>query len=163
MNYHNITKCDMLNGEGLRVVLWLSHCIHNCPGCHNPQTHAADSGICFDEAALEEIFTELQQDYTAGITFSGGDPLSPINRKPVLALCERIRKEFPSKNIWLYTGFEWEDICHLSGIEHVDVVVDGPFVLAQKDNTLPYRGSTNQRIIDVKATFASNAVVEKEI
>lgn len=153
----------MLNGEGLRVVLWLSHCIHNCPGCHNPQTHAADSGIRFDEAALDEVFTELQKDYIAGITFSGGDPLSPINRQPVLALCERIRKEFPSKNIWLYTGFQWEEICGLSGIDHVDVVVDGPFVLAEKDNSLPYRGSANQRIIDVKATFAGNGVIEKKI
>lgn len=140
----------MLNGDGLRVVLWLSHCIHNCPGCQNPQTHAADSGVRFDEAAREELFAELRKDYTAGITFSGGDPLSPINRKPVLELCGDIRREFPDKNIWLYTGFLWEDICHLPGIELVDVVVDGPFILAQQDNALPYRGSSNQRIIEVK-------------
>ncbi|MEG0993999.1 MAG: anaerobic ribonucleoside-triphosphate reductase activating protein [Bacteroidales bacterium] len=163
MNYHNITKCDMLNGEGLRVVLWLSHCIHNCPGCHNQQTHDANSGICFDESALGELFTELQKDYIAGITFSGGDPLSPLNRKPVLELCDQIRREYPTKNIWLYTGFLWEDICGLPGIAQVDVVVDGPFVLAQKDNSLPYRGSANQRIIDVKATFSEGRVVEKAL
>ncbi|MEG1585654.1 MAG: anaerobic ribonucleoside-triphosphate reductase activating protein [Bacteroidales bacterium] len=160
MNYHNITKCDMLNGEGLRVVLWLSHCIHNCPGCHNPQTHDANSGIPFDRAALDELFNELQKDYISGITFSGGDPLSPLNRRAVLDLCAQIRKDFPSKTIWLYTGFLWEEICTLAGIDNLDVVVDGPFVLAQKDNTLPYRGSANQRVIDVQATFSTEKTVE---
>lgn len=159
MNYHNITKCDMLNGEGLRVVLWVSHCIHNCPGCHNPQTHDANSGIPFDQAALDELFTELQKDYVAGITFSGGDPLSPLNRHTVLELCGRIRREYPEKTIWLYTGFLWEDIGRLAGIDTLDVVVDGPFVQAQKDNTLPYRGSANQRVIDVQATLSENKII----
>ena len=163
MNYHNITKCDMLNGEGLRVVLWLSHCIHACPGCHNPQTHDAQSGIPFDDDALSELLTELGRDYCSGITFSGGDPLSPINRRPVMELCRRIRREFPSKSIWLYTGFIWEEIASLDGMEAVDVVVDGPYIEARRDTTLPYRGSSNQRLIDVGRTRREGKVVEWEI
>lgn len=163
MNYHNITKCDMLNGEGLRVVLWLSHCIHDCPGCHNPQTHAAESGIPFDDDALAELFAELGRDYCSGITFSGGDPLSPLNRKPVMALAGRIRREFPTKNIWLYTGFTWEEIASLDGMEAVDVVVDGPYLIARNDSTLPYRGSTNQRLIDVRRSLETGEAVEWRI
>ncbi|MGL4293358.1 MAG: anaerobic ribonucleoside-triphosphate reductase activating protein [Bacteroidales bacterium] len=161
MNYHNITKCDMLNGEGLRVVLWVSHCIHNCPGCHNPQTHDANSGIPFDQPALDELLDELGKDYISGITFSGGDPLSPLNRRTILDLCTRIQRDFPEKNIWLYTGFHWEEICNLEGMDKVDVVVDGPFLCGQRDNSLPYRGSANQRVIDVKASFSSNRVIVK--
>ncbi len=159
MNYHNITKCDMLNGEGLRVVLWLSHCIHNCPGCHNPQTHDANSGIPFNRAAYEELCAELEKDYVAGITLSGGDPLSPLNRTSVLEMIQELRTNYPHKTIWLYTGFEWEQIASLPGIELVDVVVDGPYREGVRDNSLPYRGSANQRVILVKETFSKGEVV----
>lgn len=149
----------MLNGEGLRVVLWVAHCIHNCPGCHNLQTHDENSGVPFDEAALNELTEELKKDYTAGITFSGGDPLSPLNRGEILSLAAHFRQTFPEKSIWLYTGFEWEEISDLPGIANFDVIVDGRFVIARKDNTLPYRGSSNQRVIDVRKTLDKGSVV----
>lgn len=97
MNYHNITKDDMLNGDGLRVVLWVSGCTHGCKGCHNPITWDIDGGIPFNDSAREEIFTELKKPYISGITFSGGDPLHPLNREEVGKLAEEIRSEFPKR------------------------------------------------------------------
>lgn len=159
MRYHNITKDDMLNGEGLRVVLWVAGCGHACPGCHNPVTWDAEGGLPFDQAAEDELFAELAKDYVSGVTLSGGDPLFPANRADVGALCARIRYRFPDKTIWLYTGYTWEEICDLSLLENVDVVVDGRFVQAQADSQLHWRGSANQRVIDVARTRASQEVV----
>ena len=101
MRYHNITKDDMLNGDGLRVVLWVAGCSHGCKGCHNPVTWDICGGIPFDEAAREEIFTELEKPYIAGITFSGGDPLHLENREETGKLIEEIRSRFPDKTIWI--------------------------------------------------------------
>lgn len=159
MRYHNITKDDMLNGEGLRVVLWVAGCGHACPGCHNPVTWDADGGLPFDQKAEDELFTELGKDYVSGVTLSGGDPLFPANRADVAKLCARIRQQFPDKTIWLYTGYTWEEIQDLPLLENVDVVVDGRFVQAQADSKLHWRGSANQRVIDVARTRASNEVV----
>lgn len=112
MRYHNITKDDMLNGEGLRTVLWVAGCSHNCPGCHNPVTWDVRGGLPFDEAAKEELFAELEKDYISGVTFSGGDPLHPANREDIARLAEEIRGRYPNKTIWLYTGYDWEQIDH---------------------------------------------------
>ena len=159
MRYHNITKDDMRNGEGLRVVLWVAGCGHACPGCHNPVTWDADGGLPFDQDAEDELFAELGKDYVSGVTLSGGDPLFPANRADVGALCARIRQRFPDKTIWLYTGYTWEEIQDLPLLENVDVVVDGRFVQAQADSQLHWRGSANQRVIDVGRTRASQEVV----
>ncbi len=159
MRYHNITKDDMLNGEGLRVVLWVSGCAHACPGCHNPVTWDAESGLPFDAAAKAELFEELQKDYIAGVTLSGGDPLYPANREAIAALCQEIKDHFPDKTIWLYTGYKWEEIRHLPLIQNVDVVVDGRYIEAARDTLLPWRGSENQRVIDVPKTFALGQIV----
>ncbi len=159
MRYHNITKDDMLNGEGLRVVLWVAGCGHACPGCHNPMTWDAEGGLPFDQAAEDELFAELAKDYVSGVTLSGGDPLFPANRADMGALCACIRHRFPDKTIWLYTGYTWEEICDLSLLENVDVVVDGRFMQAQADSQLHWRGSANQRVIDVARTRASQEVV----
>ena len=104
MRYHNITKDDMLNGDGLRVVLWVAGCEHQCKGCHNPITWDINGGIEFDEAARQEIFEELEKPYISGITLSGGDPLHTQNRKEIKELAKEIREKFPDKTIWLYTG-----------------------------------------------------------
>ena len=159
MQYHNITKDDMLNGDGLRVVLWVAGCGHACPGCHNPITWDENGGLPFDEAAKEEIFTELANDYVSGVTFSGGDPLYPANREQVGALAREVHARFPEKTIWLYTGFLWEDIKDLPFLKYVYVLVDGPFVEAEKDVTLHWKGSANQRVIDVKKSLAQGSVV----
>ncbi|MBR6542683.1 MAG: anaerobic ribonucleoside-triphosphate reductase activating protein, partial [Anaerotignum sp.] len=124
MRYHNITKDDMLNGEGLRVVLWVSGCPHHCKGCHNPQTWDPESGIPFDEEAEKELFELLGRDYISGITFSGGDPLFEGNREAIEHLARKVKLEYPDKNIWLYTGYRWEEISALHLMQFIDVLVD---------------------------------------
>jgi anaerobic ribonucleoside-triphosphate reductase activating protein len=153
MKYHDITKDDMKNGDGLRVVLWLAGCDHACPGCQNPITWDPEGGLEFDAAAKEELFEILERSYISGITFSGGDPLFHGNRQEVGELIGEIRQKFPDKTIWLYTGYTWEEIIDLPYLDSIDVVVDGPYVEAQRDVTLCWKGSLNQRVIDVKATL----------
>lgn len=159
MRFHNITKDDMLNGDGLRVVLWVSGCSHKCKGCHNQITWDVCGGIEFDESAERELFEALNRPYISGITFSGGDPLHPANRSEIARLIEKTRVLFPNKTIWLYTGFLWEEICDLDYIKKIDVVVDGKFIEEQKDNKLFWKGSANQRVIDVNKTLAEGKIV----
>lgn len=162
MRYHNITKDDMLNGDGLRVVLWVSGCNHNCKECHNPITWDIRGGLPFDQAAKEELFEELEKPYISGVTLSGGDPLHPDNREDIGKLVYEICDKFPNKTIWLYTGYDWEDICQLPFIRKVDVVVDGEFIVAKKDNRLHWKGSSNQRVIDVQRTRMTGVVALHE-
>ena len=159
MRYHNITKDDMLNGEGLRVVLWVAGCNHNCPECHNPVTWDIRGGLPFDEAAERELFEELAKDYISGVTLSGGDPLHPQNREDIAKLIEKISNRFPTKTIWLYTGYDWEAICSLPCLRGVDVVVDGEFQVRLKDNNLHWKGSSNQRVIDVQRSLLTGTAV----
>lgn len=149
MNYHNILHDNMLNGEGLRVVLFVSGCEHHCKGCHNPQTHDPASGIEFTQAEEDEIFEQLSKPYIRGLTLTGGDPLHPSNYKTLLALCKKVKANFPKKDIWLYTGYRVEDIPdEMKDIfQYIDTIVDGRFVEELKDVNLPYVGSSNQRII----------------
>lgn len=147
MRYHNITKDDMKNGEGLRVVLWLSGCDHMCKGCHNKITWDKDSGINFDENAESEIFKELENDYISGLTLSGGDPLFADNRDDVTRLCAKIKDKFPNKTIWLYTGYEFDNVKDLEVFKYIDVVVDGKYVEELSDTKLHWRGSSNQKVI----------------
>ena len=153
MRYHNITKDDMLNGEGLRTVLWVAGCSHNCPGCHNPVTWDVRGGLPFDEAAKEELIAELEKDNISGLPFSGGDPLHPANREAIARLADEIRGRYPNKTIWLYTGYDWEEICDLSFLSCIDVLVDGEFKIEEKDDNLHWKGSANQRVIDVKESL----------
>ncbi len=159
MRYHNITKDDMLNGEGLRTVLWVAGCTHHCKNCHNPITWDISGGIEFDGAAEEELFFELNKEHIEGITFSGGDPLHPLNRADVAELIKKIHEKFPLKTIWLYTGYRFEEIKDFEALPLIDVLVDGEFVEELKDARLFWIGSSNQRIIDVKKTLSSNEIV----
>ena len=153
MRYHNITKDDMLNGDGLRVVLWVAGCAHCCKECQNPITWDPDGGLLFDENAKQEIFEQLEENYISGITFSGGDPLHPANSLDVKNLMAEIKEKYPKKTIWLYTGASWEDIWQMSLMKYVDVCVDGEFIVECKDTKLLWKGSSNQRVIDVQATL----------
>lgn len=154
MRYHNITKDDMLNGDGLRVVLWVAGCSHCCKDCHNPITWDPNGGVLFDDAAKAELFEQLDKPYISGITFSGGDPLHAANRLDVRNLMEEIKTKYPDKTIWLYTGDVWENILHYPLMKFVDVLVDGEFVADLKDPKLLWKGSGNQRVIDVQKTLA---------
>lgn len=155
MRYHNITKDDMLNGDGLRVVLWVAGCSHCCKDCHNPVTWDPNGGLYFDESAKAEMFEELKKDYVSGITFSGGDPLHIANVNDVTELSKEIRETFPEKTIWLYTGSTWEEVRRMEIVRYLDVLVDGEFVFAKKDPLLCWKGSSNQRVIDVQRTLAA--------
>ena len=149
----------MLNGDGLRVVLWVAGCSHHCPGCQNPVTWDPEGGAPFTEAEKQEIFRELDKDYVSGITFSGGDPLHHANISEVTSLAAEIRRKYPDKTIWVYTGYEWEDICTVELMQYADVVVDGPFIEEERDVTLHWKGSPNQRVIDVRRSVPDKEVV----
>ena len=159
MNYHNITKDDMLNGDGLRVVLWTAGCTHCCDGCQNPETWDVAGGIPFDEEAERELFDDLAPDYISGITFSGGDPLHPFNREEVLRLAKKVKEAYPNKTVWLYTGFLWEEVKDNIDLSNIDVLVDGEFVKELNDNNLQWVGSSNQRIINVQETLKQGKIV----
>ena len=189
MNYHNITYPDQNNGDGLRVVLWLSGCSHHCKGCQNPQTWDTNSGVPFDESAKEEIFKELNKDYISGITLSGGDPLNEANLDGVLGLVNQIRLLFPQKTIWLYTGYRVrgiqeglfvltpnvitdkisdhkeiinrvnEDVKRSDIIKQCYVLIDGRYIEEKRDITLKWRGSSNQRVINVQKSLQKNEIV----
>lgn len=159
MNYHDITKCDIKNGEGLRVVLWVSGCSHNCKGCHNPQTWDLNNGIEFDEAAIQEIYNELDKDYTYGLTLTGGDPLQIQNRGCILELVRSVHIKYPDKNIWCYTGYNWEDIKDLEIIKYINVLVDGKYDENLNTPSPKWCGSRNQRVIDVKESIKRNEVI----
>lgn len=159
MRYHNITKDDMLNGDGLRVVLWVSGCLHCCKECQNPITWDPNGGLPFGEAEKEEIFQELDKEYISGITFSGGDPLHPANITGVTRLAAEIREKYPQKTIWLYTGSLWEEIRREEVVQYLDVLVDGEFEVNKKDLQLQWKGSSNQRVIDVQRTLQSGEIV----
>lgn len=163
MKYHNITTDDMNNGDGLRVVLWVSGCEHHCKGCQNPVTWNKDEGIEFGIRERKEIYRELNKKHITGITFSGGDPLFSINKGTVFLLCKDIKEKFHRKTIWIYTGYEWEHIIQdkrmMAIMKYVDVLVDGKFVEELKDINYPWAGSTNQRVIDVQRSLKEGQVV----
>lgn len=163
MNYHNILHCNMNNGPGLRVVLFVSGCNHHCKGCQNPQTWCPTSGIPFDDEALDEIFDELSKDYCRGITLTGGDPLFPGNREEIRQLCECIKILYPTKDIFLYTGYTWEELIQQQDIkeilQYIDILADGKFEIDKISPDKYWVGSSNQRVIDVQKSLKENKII----
>lgn len=162
MNYHNITKDDMCNGDGLRVVLWVSGCSHKCKNCQNPITWDPDDGLPFDEDAAAELYGILNKTYISGITFSGGDPLYERNRETIYRIIKEIKYLYPTKTIWLYTGYTFDkakEIIPHDILINIDVIVDGPYIESLRDVQLKWRGSSNQRVIDVKESIAMDKIV----
>ena len=170
MNYADIKKVDVANGPGVRVSLFVSGCTHHCEECFNPETWDFSYGSPFGEAEKEKILTLLSPDHIRGLSLLGGEPFEPANQGPVLELVQRVREKLPQKTIWCYTGYLYEELA--AGeigdrgrelLEGLDVLVDGPFVLAKKDLGLRFRGSSNQRIIDVPASLkAGTAILSEE-
>ena len=174
MNYHNIKTDDMLNGDGLRVTCWVSGCDIGCFNCYNPQTWDYNSGIPFTEETMQEILYDLSKPYIKGCTLSGGHPLAPQNLPQVYEIVKRVKMVFPNKDIWIYTGYTWEDIVEKDRImknlkdddiseldvaKLCDVLVDGKYIDELRDISLPFRGSSNQRIIDIPKTLEKGEVV----
>ena len=159
MNYHNIVHNDMLNGDGIRVTLFVSGCTLRCKNCQNPETWDFGGGIEFDQSAKQEIFDELQKPYISGITLTGGHPFEPQNIKEITELCKEIKSRFPQKTIWAYTGYTYEKVKDYKVLDFVDVLVDGNYQDNLRDISLKWRGSKNQRVIDVKQSKLQNKVV----
>lgn len=150
MNYNALVKDDLINGEGVRVSLFVSGCSHGCKGCFNEETWDYRFGNEFNDEVLKELFIALNKPYIDGLTLLGGDPLMKKNIETVLHICTKFKEEFPDKNIWCWTGYTLQEVMrnHAEPIlEYIDVLVDGKFVEELKDLTLPFRGSSNQRIL----------------
>ena len=163
MNYEKIDKCSVSNGSGVRTVLWVSGCDIHCRNCQNPQTWDFNSGIPFTENTMQEILYDLSKPYIKGFTLSGGHPLDPHNAPKVLEIVKRVKMVFPNKDIWIYSGYEWENIIKDETLREIlkytDVLVDGAYVDELRDISLPFRGSSNQRIIDVPKSLEQNKVI----
>lgn len=163
MNYHNIKTDDMLNGDGLRVTCWVSGCNMGCFNCYNPQTWDFNSGIPFTDDTMQEILYDLSKPYIKGLTLSGGHPLDQRNAPKVLEIVKRVKMVFPNKDIWIYSGYVWENIIKDETLREIlkytDVLVDGAYVDELRDISLPFRGSSNQKIIDVQKSLAENKVI----
>lgn len=161
MRINGIEQCSMTNGVGLRTVLWVSGCEHKCKGCQNPCTWDPNSGEDFTSEKKELLYKYLDNKYIKGITFSGGDPLHPSNRGEVGKLILDIKANYPSKDIWLYTGYTWEEVeeLNLDYLRYIDVLVEGRFILKERDINLRWCGSSNQRVIDVKESLKEGKII----
>ena len=169
MNYCNIKNCDIADGPGVRVTLFVSGCTNHCKGCFQPETWDFDYGEPFTRETEDKLIAMLEPHYIAGMTLLGGDPFEPSNQRALLPFVKRVRETCPDKTIWAYSGFTYEELktdgshprCEVTDelLRLLDVLVDGRFVEEKKDLRLRFRGSSNQRIIDVKKTLASGEVV----
>ena len=170
MNYADIKVADVANGTGVRVSLFVSGCNHHCKGCFNPEAWNFNYGKEFTEEETEKILQELDHPYVSGLSILGGEPLEYVNQKGLLPLLKKVKKRFPEKNIWCYTGYtfdkdvignmfeNWEQTEEL--VSYIDVMVDGKFEEDKKDLSLRFRGSSNQRILDVQESLKEHKPVE---
>ena len=154
MNYGAIKKVDIANGPGVRVSLFVSGCRNHCKGCFQPETWDFDYGQPFTEETEKEIIKALRPSWIQGLSILGGDPMEPENQEALLPFLRSTKEELPGKDVWLYTGYRLEDVTNSPLLSYVDVVVDGPFIEAEKDISLAFRGSSNQRIIHLHGGHA---------
>lgn len=162
MHYAAIKKYDIANGPGCRVSLFVSGCRRHCNGCFNTEAQAFDYGTEYTSETRRELLEMLSDEHIAGLSILGGDPFESENQQTVYELCKIAKARYRQKDIWAWTGFMWEDVQNSHILDYVDVLVDGPFILEQKDLCLAYRGSRNQRVIDVKKSRVENGVVQLE-
>lgn len=159
MNYGAIKNLDVANGPGVRVSLFVSGCRNHCDGCFQPETWSFDYGKEFTSETFQELMKLCCNPHVAGLSILGGDPFETENLDTVMTICYRFKLLFPKKNIWVWTGYLWEDIKDFYIMKYIDVLVDGPFVKNLKNLMLPYCGSENQRVIDVKKSLESDSIV----
>lgn len=169
MNYAEIKNCDIADGAGVRVTLFVSGCTNRCEGCFQPETWDFEYGKPFTEETELSIIEMLRPDYIDGLTLLGGDPMEPKNQRALLPFLQRVKYEYPNKTIWAFTGFLIEDLqkegtycrCEVTDeiLNKIDVLVDGPFIQEQKNISLQFRGSENQRIIDLNGTRENGKIV----
>ena len=170
MNYADIKRIDVANGEGVRVSVFVSGCNHHCKGCFNECAWDFNYGNKFTEKQEDEVLKDLDHDYISGLTLLGGEPLEPANQEGLLPLVKKAKEKFPDKKIWCYTGFDFEkDVVGKMAkqsdttkelLKYIDVVVDGKFEEDKKDLKLKFRGSSNQRILDVQESLKEHKPVD---
>lgn len=173
MNYADIKRVDVANGEGVRVSVFVSGCNHHCKGCFNSEAWDFNYGKEFDNVCMQKVLDELDHPYISGLSLLGGEPLDPKNQKGVLEIVKKAKEKHPEKKIWCYTGFRFDDdvmdkMYNISEetrelVSHLDVIVDGKFEEEKKDLRLKFRGSSNQRIIDVQESLKENKIVPYEL
>ena len=168
MNYGAIKKCDIANGVGVRTVLFVSGCTHHCKGCFQPETWNFDYGERYTKETEDEIIESLRPDYVDGITLLGGEPFEPEKQRELVKLLRRIKKELPQKTVWSFSGYTYEEltgdsraVCEVTNemLSMLDVLVDGEFVEAKRNISLRFRGSENQRLIDMNQTRKEGKIV----
>lgn len=169
MNYAAVKYCDIANGLGCRTVLFVSGCRNACKGCFQPETWAFDYGKPFDEAIQKEIIDSLAPDYVQGITLLGGDPFEEENQRALLPFMKELKAKYPNKDVWAYTGYIFDKDLIEGGRKYtevtdellstIDVLVDGPFIEERKNIMLKFRGSNNQRVINLKETIDKQQIV----
>ena len=174
MNIMEINPESVTDGEGVRVVLYVSGCRIGCKGCHNPQSHDFNNGVPFTEDTMQELLDLLNKPYISGLTLSGGHPLEPENLSTIYNVVKTVRENFPNKSIWIYSGYTFEKIKEIDKmyekhevncsspldiLKYCDVLVDGAYVDELRNLTLHFRGSNNQRIIDIQKSLAENKIV----
>ena len=172
MNYGAIKKNDIADGPGVRVTLFVSGCTHHCEGCFQPETWNFEYGTPYTEAVTEEIIEAMKPAYVAGFTLLGGEPFEPENQRVLVEVLRKVKEAYPTKNVWCYSGYLYDELsgqtegtgrarCVVTDemLSMIDVLVDGEYVEELKDLSIRFRGSSNQRLIDMKKTLAAGAVV----
>ena len=164
MNYIKITKNDIANGIGVRTVLWVSGCTLHCKECHNQSTWDFNAGQPFTNDTMNELLNSLIPDYVAGLTLSGGHPLEKQNQQQIVNIVKTVKAKYPTKTIWLYTGYLYEDILKMPFVvryilPYIDILVDGKYDCTKRDITLAWCGSSNQRVVNVQKSLKENKVI----
>ncbi len=163
MHYGMIKNVDIADGPGVRVSLFVSGCRHRCEGCFQPETWDFNYGEEFTDITIQQIISMMDKPFVRGLTLLGGEPFEPENRRDLVKLLKRVRWQVPDKNVWAYSGYTYSEILKMEEpipmLEYIDVLVDGPFILSRRDITLRFRGSANQRIIDVQKSLASKQII----
>lgn len=160
MKYADIKNYDIANGPGCRVSLFVSGCRQHCPGCFNEEAQSFEYGTEYTAETHLKLLMMLRDEHIAGLSILGGEPFEPENREWLLRLCSAAKYMYPQKDIWVWTGYMFENLCDLLIFDYVDVLVDGPFIQEKKNLSLAYRGSKNQRVIDVKRSRAANQIIK---
>lgn len=160
--YIKVTRFDTANGIGIRDTLWFAGCEHHCEGCHNPETWNKDQGEPIDKKLMELLIKDMKNPHIYGVTLSGGDPLAIYNRQDATDIIKTLKALFPEKSFWCYTGYNWEEVKNLEIMKYLDILVDGKFLLKERNIRLPYCGSNNQRVINVQKSLLQGEVVTWE-
>ncbi len=159
MRYNLIRKMDIADGPGVRVSIFMQGCQFHCKNCFNPETWDFNGGKEFNDEVIEKVLQLCKKDHIKGLSILGGEPMNPINREGTTRLAKKFKENFPDKNLWMWTGFKYEDLKDEEVFKYVDVLVDGQYKDELHDPTLKWKGSANQRVIDIKKSRENNEIV----